>query len=115
MADKIKLALALLLVAAGLGGFYYLGEQPLVLRVLSVLGGVILAVAVAWKTELGGRFAVFLRETIVETKKVVWPSRKETVQTTGIVFAFTVALAAILWLTDKSLEWVLYSVILGWK
>ncbi len=115
MADKIKIVLAFILLGAGLAGFYLLGEQPLVLRVLSVLAGVALATAVAWKTEAGQRFSVFLRETIVETKKVVWPSRKETFQTTGIVFAFSVALAAFLWLTDKSLEWVLYSLILGWK
>ena len=115
MADKLKLVLALLLVVAGVGGFYVLGEQPLVLRVLSVLAGLGLGAAVAWRTAPGGRFAVFLRETVVETKKVVWPSRKETMQTTAIVFAFTVALAAFLWLTDKSLEWVLYSLILGWK
>ncbi|HNQ75433.1 MAG TPA: preprotein translocase subunit SecE, partial [Pseudothauera hydrothermalis] len=63
----------------------------------------------------GRRFIDFAREAVVETKKVVWPSRKETVQTTGIVFAFVVVLAIFLWLTDKSLEWVLYDLILGWK
>lgn len=116
MADNAKFALAVLLVIAGLTGFYLLGEQqPLIVRVLSVLGGVGAGAAVAWFTEPGQRFAVFGRETVVETKKVVWPSRKETVQTTGIVFAFVVVMAVFLWLTDKSLEWALYDLVLGWR
>ncbi|KAA3653364.1 MAG: preprotein translocase subunit SecE [Proteobacteria bacterium] len=115
MADKLKFVLALLLVAAGIAGFYLLSEQVLVLRVLAVLAGVAAAVAVARFTEAGQRFAVFVRETVVEAKKVVWPSRKETVQMTGVVFAFVVAMALFLWLTDKSLEWVLYDLVLNWK
>ncbi|MBS0554880.1 MAG: preprotein translocase subunit SecE, partial [Proteobacteria bacterium] len=113
--DKLKFALALALVAAGVVGFYLLSEQAMVLRVLSVLAGVIAGGAVAWFSEPGRRFADFARDAITETKKVVWPSRKETVQTTGLVFAFVVIMAVFLWLTDKSLEWVLYDLILGWK
>jgi preprotein translocase subunit SecE len=115
MADKIKFALALVLLVAGVVGFYLLSEQAMVLRVLSVLVGVALCAAVAWKTESGQRFAVFANETVAETKKVAWPSRKETFQTTGIVFAFVVIMALFLWVTDKSLEWALYDLILGWK
>ena len=115
MADKLKFALALALLAAGVVGFYLLSEQPLVLRVLSVLAGVGAGVAVAWFSAPGRRFVEFAREAVVETKKVVWPSRKETVQTTGLVFAFVVVMAIFLWLTDKSLEWVLYDLVLGWK
>jgi preprotein translocase subunit SecE len=115
MADKLKFALALLLVAAGIAGFYFLSEQALVLRVLAVLLGLAAGVAVAWSTEPGQRFVVLGRESIVEAKKVVWPSRKETLQTTGIVFAFVLVMAIMLWITDKSLEWVLYDLVLGWK
>ena len=115
MADKIKFALALLLVAAGLAGFYLLGESALILRILSVLAGVVAGAAMAWFTEPGQRFFVFSQEAWTETKKVAWPSRKETVQTTGVVFAFVVVMAIFLWLTDKSLEWVFYDLILGWK
>jgi preprotein translocase subunit SecE len=115
MGDKIKFALALLLVAAGVAGFYLLAEQATILRVLPVLGGLLAGAAVAWFTEPGQRFFVFSREAWAETKKVVWPSRKETVQTTGAVFAFVVVMAVFLWLTDKSLEWVFYDLILGWK
>jgi len=115
MADKLKFALALLLVAAGVAGFYLLAEQPMILRVLSVLAGLAAGSAVAWFTEPGRRFIDFSREAVVETKKVVWPSRKETMQTTGIVFAFVLAMAIVLWMTDKGLEWVLYDLVLGWK
>ena len=114
--DKLKSALAIALIVAGVLGFYVLGsEQPLVLRVLSVLVGLGAGGAVAWFTEPGRRFAAFVQEAIVETRKVVWPSRKETVQMTSIVFVFVVVMAIFLWLADKSLEWVVYDLILGWK
>jgi preprotein translocase subunit SecE len=115
IADKLKFSIAVILLVAGLAGFYMLDEQPLVLRVLSVMAGLAAGGAVAWFTEPGRRFAVFVRDAITETKKVVWPSRKETVQMTGIVFVFVVIMAIFLWLTDKSLEWVVYDLILGWK
>ena len=63
----------------------------------------------------GQRFFEFANEAVIEAKKVVWPSRKETMQTTGAVFAFVVVMALFLYLTDKSLEWVLYDLVLGWK
>ena len=115
MIDKLKFALALFLLVAGVGGFYLFGDQPMVLRVLSVMAGLVAAAVVAYLTEPGQRFLNFARESILEAKKVVWPSRKETMQTTGIVFAFVVAMAIFLFLTDKSLEWVLYDLVLGWK
>jgi len=115
MLDKIKFILALSLLAGGVFGFYYLAEQALILRVLAVLGGVLLAALVAWQTDPGKRFYLFAQEAWIETKKVVWPSRKETVQTTAAVFAFVVVMSIFLYLTDKALEWVLYELILGWK
>ncbi len=115
MADKIKLALALLLVGAGIAGFYLLSEQAAVVRLLAVLAGVGAAAAVALQSEVGRQFLGFSKDSISEAKKVVWPSRKETMQSTGIVFVFVVVLALFLWLTDKSLEWVLYDLVLGWR
>lgn len=115
MADKLKFVLALLLVAAGIAGFYFLAEQALVLRVLAVLVGLAAGFAVAWFTEPGQRFVVLARESVVEARKVVWPTRKEALQSTGIVFAFVLVMAIMLWITDKSLEWVLYDLVLGWK
>jgi preprotein translocase subunit SecE len=87
----------------------------MVLRVISVLLGLAAGVAVAWFTEPGQRFVLLAREAVAEAKKVVWPSRKETLQTTGIVFAFVLVMAIILWVADKGLEWVLYDLVLGWK
>jgi preprotein translocase subunit SecE len=115
MADKLKFALALLLVVAGVVGFYLLAEQPMILRVLSVLAGVAAGGAVAWGTEPGQRFFVFGKESVAEAKKVAWPSRKETVQMTAAVFVFVLVMAVVLWVTDKTLEWVLYDLVLGWK
>jgi len=115
MADKVKLAIAVLLVAAGLAGYYVLRDQALVLRILAVVAGIAAGAAVAWRTEPGQQFTVFGREAVVEVKKVVWPNRKETVQTTAAVFAFVVVMAVFLWLSDKTLEWVLYDLVLGWK
>jgi preprotein translocase subunit SecE len=115
MADKIRLGVAAALVAAGVAGYYWLAASALVLRILVVLAGIAAGVAVAWTSEPGRAFAAFARESLVEVKKVVWPTRKETMQTTAAVFAFVVVMAVFLWLSDKTLEWVLYELILGWK
>ncbi|GMV56835.1 MAG: hypothetical protein AMXMBFR6_26400 [Betaproteobacteria bacterium] len=115
MAEKLKIALALLLVVAGIAGFYLLGTEALAWRVLAVLAGVAAALVVVSFTATGGRFWVFAREAWREAQKVVWPSRKETMQTTGVVFGFVVVMAVFLWIADKGLEWVLYDLILGWK
>jgi preprotein translocase subunit SecE len=115
MADKIKFAVAVLLLVAGVAGFYLLAEQAMILRVLAVLAGVVAAIAVAWFTEPGQRFFVFSQEALAEARKVAWPSRKETTQTTLAVFGFVVVMAIVLWIADKGLEWVLYDLVLGWK
>jgi len=115
MADKLKVAIAVLLLVAGLAGFYYLSDSAMVLRVASVLAGIVAAAAVGWTTAPGKEFFVFAQEAVVETKKVVWPTRKESFQTAGAVFAFVAVMAVFLWFTDKSLEYVMYDVLLGWK
>ena len=113
--DKLKIGLALFAVLAGLVGFYLLAQQPLVLRIAAVLTGLIVAIVIALTSEPGKRFFAFARESVAETKKVVWPSRKETLQTTGVVFAFVLLMAIFLWATDKTLEFTLYDLILGWR
>jgi preprotein translocase subunit SecE len=115
MTDKIKLGAAVLLVALGVWGYYWLSEAALVLRILAVLAGIAAGAAVAWLSVPGREFALFAAESVAEVKKVVWPTRKETMQTTAAVFAFVVVMAVFLWLSDKTLEWVLYDLILGWK
>ena len=115
MADKIKFTIAVLLLIAGVVAFRWMTEFAMIFRVLAVIAGIVLAALVAWQTTHGKRFMVFVHEAIVETKKVVWPNRKETVQTTLVVFGFVVIMAFFLYVTDKTLEWVLYDLVLGWR
>jgi preprotein translocase subunit SecE len=106
MADKIKLGFAFLLMVAGVAGFYYLGDSPLVLKIASILAGLVFAALVGWTSEPGKQFYAYAQESVTETKKVVWPTRKETVQTTGMVIAFVIVMAIFLWLVDGILVWV---------
>ncbi len=115
MVDNIKLVFAMGLVVAGVWGYYLLDDAAIVLRVLAVAGGIVAGFVVSTFSEPGQRAVRFARESLAEVRKVVWPTRKETIQTTAAVFAFVVAMALFLWLTDKSLEWVLYDLVLGWK
>ena len=112
--DYIKLVVAAALAVLGLVGYYFLSDNALVFRVLSVAGGLLLGGLLARFTGPGRVVAAFARESIVEVKKVVWPTRKETLQTTGVVFLFVIAMALFLFISDKTLEWALYDLILGW-
>jgi preprotein translocase subunit SecE len=103
MVDKIKIGVALLLIAAGIAGFYYLQQGAAVLRLMSVLAGLLLAAGVIWTTAPGKRFFAFGRESVAEAKRVVWPTRKETMQTTAVVVVFAVSMALFLWAVDASL------------
>ncbi|MFN3295279.1 preprotein translocase subunit SecE [Caldimonas sp.] len=114
-ADKAKLAVAALLVLGAVAAYYLLGQQDAWVRVLALLGLLLVAVVVFFTSEPGRQLIGFGREAAREVRKVVWPSRKEALQMTGYVFAFVVVMALFLWLTDKTLEWVLYDLILGWR
>lgn len=103
MADKIKMLVAFLLIAAGVVGFYALGDAAAVLRVASVLLGVLAAAGVFWTSAQGKRFFGFAGDSVAEAKRVVWPTRKETMQTTGVVILFAVVMALFLWAVDASL------------
>ncbi|MFA6178795.1 MAG: preprotein translocase subunit SecE [Candidatus Methylopumilus sp.] len=106
MIDKIKLVFALLLVAAGVAGFYLLADHAMVIRILAVLAGLIAAVVLMSTTPLGKEFFAFAREAVVETRKVVWPSRKETIQTTVAVFVLVLVMAIFLWVVDVGFLWM---------
>lgn len=114
-ADLVLVTLAVLAAVAGVLGFTFLTEQPTLARVGVLIGGLVAAVVIAWFSQSGKRFLAYARESYEETKRVVWPSRKETVTTTGIVFGFVVIMAIFLFLVDKSLEWVLYDTLLSWR
>jgi preprotein translocase subunit SecE len=114
-ADKAKLALAGILVVVAVVAFYLLGKQDLWVRVAALIVLMVMAVATFFTSEPGRQLIAYGQDSIREVKKVVWPTRKEALQMTGYVFAFVVVMALFLWLTDKTLEWVLYDLILGWK
>lgn len=113
--DKIKVVLAIAAAIAGVVGFFFLSNKAELIRVGALAGGLLLAVALTWTSSQGQGFIDFSREAIRETKKVVWPTRKNTLQVTAVVFAFVVAMSFFLWGSDKLLEFVLYDLILGWK
>jgi preprotein translocase subunit SecE len=112
-ADKAKLAVAL--VIAAVAGFYLLGKQGQVVQWGALLVGLAAAFVMFMTSEPGKEFVAFGRDSWKEVRKVVWPARKETVQMTLYVIAFSVVTALFLWLTDKTLEWVFYDLLLGWK
>lgn len=113
--DKIKIALAVFAAIAGIVGFYYLSDKPALVRAGALVAGLAISVLLLWTSATGREFLNFAKEAVRETKKVVWPTRKEATQITAIVFAFVLVMAVFLWGTDKLLEFLLYDVILGWK
>ncbi len=106
MVDNIKLLVALLFVAAGMAGFYLLADSPAVVRLASVLAGLAAAASLAYFTVAGRRFVAFVNEARDEARKVVWPTRKETVQVTAVVIAFVLVTALFLWGVDAVLFWI---------
>jgi preprotein translocase subunit SecE len=114
-ADKAKLAVAAVLVVAAIAAFYLLARQGEAVQWGALLLGLALAIGVFAISESGRRLWAFGRDAWREVKKVVWPTRKEAIQMTAYVFAFVVVMSIFLWLTDKTLEWVFFDLILGWR
>ena len=114
-ADKAKLAAACLLVVGAVVAFYMLGQQDLWMRIAALALLLILALVAFFTSEPGKQLIAYGNDSIREVRKVVWPTRKEALQMTGYVFAFVVVMALFLWLTDKTLEWLLYDLVLGWR
>jgi preprotein translocase subunit SecE len=114
-ADKAKLVAAVALVVAALAAFYLLGKQGQLVQWAVLVLGLAAAVALFFASESGRQLAAFGRDAWREVKKVVWPARKEAIQITAYVFGFVLIMALFLWLTDKTLEWLFYDLILGWK
>jgi len=114
-ADKAKLAGAAAMVLASLVAYYALGKQGPLFQWLGLLAGLVVAVVIFLMSETGKALTAFGQDSVREVKKVVWPARREAVQMTAYVFGFVLLMALFLWLTDKTLEWVFYDLILGWK
>ena len=115
--DKFKVALAVVAAIAGVVGFFYLKglNKPALMSTGALVAGLLFAVLILWMSATGRDFLNFAKEAVRETKKVVWPTRKEAMQITGIVFAFVVVMAMFLWGTDQVLQFLLYDIILGWR
>ncbi len=113
--DKAKLGVALLLVVGALVAFYLLAKQGSLVQWAALLVGLGVAVVVFLTAEPGKQLLAFGRDSWREVKKVVWPTRKEAIQMTAYVFAFVVVMALFLWVTDKTIEWLFYDLILGWR
>lgn len=114
-ADKAKLAAAALLLLGALVAFYALSKQGAIAQWVALLVLLAASVGTFFTSESGKSLIAYGRDSSREVRKVVWPSRKEATQMTGYVFAFVFVMALFLWLTDKTLEWALYDLILGWK
>ena len=114
-ADKAKLVASVLLVLGAVVSFYALTRQGAYAQWGALIVLLVAAVGVFLTAESGKAFIAYGRDSVRELRKVVWPTRREAMQMTGYVFAFVVIMAVFLWLTDKTLEWVLYDLVLGWK
>jgi len=107
--------LAGLIVVLALVPYYVLASETIWVRLGALFGGVAIAVLIAAVSNDGKRFLAYSKDSVSEVKKVVWPSRKEATQMTLVVFAFVVVMALFLWTADKLIEWLVFSVLLGWK
>lgn len=114
-ADRAKLAASVALIVGALAAFYVLGKQGQLAQWGALLVGLAAATGIFFTSEPGKALLAFGRDTWREVKKVVWPARKEAIQMTAYVFVFVLVMALFLWLTDKTLEWLLYDLVLGWK
>ncbi len=109
--DLVKLGVAIAIMVAALVGFYYFAEQSLLYRVMGLLASVAVAAVIALQTEQGRMLWAFFQDAQLEVRKVVWPTRQETLQTTGIVILMVLIFAAILWLLDLLLGAAIQTVI----
>lgn len=113
--DKYKIVLAVVIIAVGIFAYSYFSDMNIYARVGMFVGSLVVAALIFWFSESGRRTVDFATGAYSELKRVVWPTRAETIQMTGIVFAFVIVMAIFLWLIDKLIEWVIYGVFLGWN
>ena len=114
-ADKAKLVAAVALLLGSFVAFYMLSDKGSLAQWGALLGGFVAAAGVFAVSESGRQLIAFGRDAWREARKVVWPARKEAIQMTAYVFAFVFVMALFLWLTDKTVEWLFYDLILGWR
>ena len=103
--DAVKLLVSLVILVAGVIGFYYFKDEAQLLRVLGILTVVVIAFGIVATTQIGRKSLGFARDARVEVRKVVWPTRQETTQTTIVVLIMVLVVAIMLWLIDMFLGW----------
>ncbi|MEW4981757.1 MAG: preprotein translocase subunit SecE [Cycloclasticus sp.] len=103
--DIAKLGLAVIIIVAAIGGFYFYADQSLLLRVIGLLVSLSVAVGLVYTTNLGQSFWQFAQGSRIELKKIVWPTKKETIQTTLIVAVMVLFVGILLWMFDGLLMW----------
>ena len=103
--DNVKIALAALVMIAGIAGYYYDQDISILIRVAGVLLSVVLAMIIMMQTDLGRRTWAFIQGSRIEMRKVVWPNRQETIQTTLAVIVFSILMGLFFWLLDMVLGW----------
>jgi preprotein translocase subunit SecE len=101
--DSFKLLLAIAILILGIVGFYYYEAESQLYRVLGVVFATIVAIAISSTTTLGQNLIGFGREARMEVRKVVWPTRQETIQTTFMVIVAVIVIGIFLWLVDMVL------------
>jgi preprotein translocase subunit SecE len=109
-ADAAKLVLAAIVLVAGIVGFYYYGQAPQLTRVVGVLAAIVISGAIVAFTGPGRRLRHFLSESQFELRKVVWPTKEETLKTTGVIIVVVIILSLLLGLID----WLLKTIVLDW-
>ena len=114
-ADRVKVAASVMLVLAGFSAYFILSAWAGYVRWGALFAGLVAGAVSFLFSGSGKAFGVFVQDALRELRKVVWPTQKETLQTTLFVFVFVLLMSIFLWLADKGLEWVLYSLILGWR
>ena len=115
LTDRILLASAGVVVLSSIIFFQVLSEEEFFIRSLVLAIGILISLILAFKSLPGKNFVSFFRDSIQEMRRVVWPTKKETFQTVLIVFVFVLLVSVFLWMADKSFEWILYEIVLGWK
>jgi preprotein translocase subunit SecE len=112
MADNIKLIIAVIVMMSAIALFYTYSEYSTLLRVLSLLVAVGLSLFIASRTQVGSSMLSYIGDTQTEVRKVVWPTRQETLQTTMIVILMVTVMALLLWGVDSVLGWAVRSITL---
>jgi len=105
--DKVKFFIVFLMIGGGIYGFYHFADEAFIFRVVGLIAVIAMAFGVAITTEAGANSVSFSRAAVIEMRKTVWPTKKETMQTTAIVMVMVIIMGLVLWLFDTVLVWII--------